>query len=263
MLALTRATARRIPRATTPCASTRSFAEVVRAPSVSSSSPPSVYKPRKLFRILKERVPVREDHGLYGFFRKKEGAEELIGESKYEVVEDSLSKQKQTGESWKASELRLKSFKDLHTLWYILLRERNLLATQKEEARRLGVSDPSSQVSTNRVYHTRKSMARIKAVLNERRLAYEGAIKIVEEERDEKIDQEVQRSMEGAWQRKTEQAKRRRVYMARRLEMRLAKQAKRDSEKASLSATAPGESKPASPKPAPGPRRVGGLIVEG
>ena len=44
-----------------------------------------------------------------------------------------------SGRSWKSYELRRKSFKDLHTLWYIVLRERNLLATQAAEGRRQGI----------------------------------------------------------------------------------------------------------------------------
>jgi hypothetical protein len=57
------------------------------------------------------------------------------------------------GRGWRAEELRLKSFKDLHTLWYILLRERNLLASQKEEVRRMGVENEQFQVNSTRVYH--------------------------------------------------------------------------------------------------------------
>ena len=35
-----------------------------------------------------------------------------------------------------AAELRRKGFRDLHTLWYVLLRERNLISTQMESYRR-------------------------------------------------------------------------------------------------------------------------------
>ncbi|KAJ9100901.1 hypothetical protein QFC20_005317 [Naganishia adeliensis] len=75
-----------------------------------------------------------------------------------------------SGRSWTAKELRQKSFTDLHTLWYILLRERNVLATQREERRRLGIS-MDRELLTKRAFRCRKSMARIKYVLNERRLA--------------------------------------------------------------------------------------------
>ncbi|KAG6854662.1 hypothetical protein C0991_003310 [Blastosporella zonata] len=270
MFAAARSVATRIPRAATSHVHIRTFAEVAQAPSRPRRRPP------KLANLLQE-TPLVENHGLYGFFRKKDNADELTGEAKYEVVEDNASRQKQTGRSWKASELRLKSFKDLHTLWYILLRERNLLATQKEEARRMGVQDTYSQVSTHRVYHTRKSMARIKAVLNERRLAYDGALKLVTEERDEKVDQELKSTLDKAWQRK------RQAYLARRRELALAKQSakamavnedvkeegvkeesvKKEDVKASPSAT-DNATQPDAPVPTPKPaaRRVGGLLVD-
>ena len=100
------------------------------------------------------------------------------------------------GRSWTTPELRLKSFRDLHILWYVLLRERNVLATQREEKRRLGLQ-LDGELLTKRgfrvslmilstmlvetalltfipcslYYQCRKTMARIKYVLNERRLA--------------------------------------------------------------------------------------------
>ncbi|KAF5382730.1 hypothetical protein D9615_002850 [Tricholomella constricta] len=226
MLSIARAVANRVSWAA-PRLTTRSFAEVVAVPSVAASTPPapSERQSRKPTSPLKERIPVKEDHGLYAFFRKKDD-DSLVGDAKYEVTESPESMQKQTGEShgcrsWKASELRLKSFRDLHMLWYILLRERNLLATQKEEVRRMGVTNTEMQVSARRVYHCRKSMARIKAVINERRLAYEGAVEIVEAQQEEEFNKEVGNYMKGACQEERKYLQRRREYKARKLQKKL------------------------------------------
>ncbi|KAJ2776984.1 54S ribosomal protein L4 mitochondrial, partial [Coemansia linderi] len=82
----------------------------------------------------------------------------------------------QTGRAWTASELRQKSWEDLQKLWYVVLKERNVLASQAEETRRLSI--PSKYFSNkSRVVKCKKSMARIKTVLNERRLAWEEAQK--------------------------------------------------------------------------------------
>ncbi|ORZ14997.1 mitochondrial 39-S ribosomal protein L47 (MRP-L47)-domain-containing protein [Lobosporangium transversale] len=103
---------------------------------------------------------------------KPRGVEEFFEGGKSLPTEKSW-----TGRAWRASELRLKSFDDLHKLWYVLLKERNLLATQKEEARRFHIS---KQFFSNkgRQEKCKKSMARIKFVLNERRLAWVEAKKL-------------------------------------------------------------------------------------
>ncbi|XP_022135437.1 39S ribosomal protein L47, mitochondrial [Momordica charantia] len=68
------------------------------------------------------------------------------------------------GRSWKASELRLKSWDDLNKLWYVLLKEKNMLMTQRQmlHAQNLRFLNPE------RIPKVRKSMCRIKQVLTER-----------------------------------------------------------------------------------------------
>ncbi|TFK52580.1 MRP-L47-domain-containing protein [Heliocybe sulcata] len=143
------------------------------------------------------RVQVDPNHGLYAFFRKKvDPADQSVS---YDTLEADNVSGDPSGRSWSAAELRRKSFRDLHTLWYVLLRERNLLATQKEEARRLGAAQAVNVAYPAKLIAVRKSMARIKYVLNERRLAYVSAVDIqartaeeffAKQERDEAAEKE-------------------------------------------------------------------------
>lgn len=148
---------------------TRGLAEAVPVKSISPA--PVAKRSKPATRILEQgRVPVKEDHGLWAFFRKKKG-QDLVGEARYETIEHpNMVEQARTGSytrhpifltsmliicigrAWRPTELRLKGFEDLHTLWYLALRERNLLATQKEEARRMGINDHGLQVSAERVH---------------------------------------------------------------------------------------------------------------
>ncbi|KAG9441673.1 hypothetical protein H6P81_017527 [Aristolochia fimbriata] len=71
------------------------------------------------------------------------------------------------GRSWKASELRLKSWDDLHKLWYVLLKEKNMLMTQRQMLHAQNLRFPNPE----RVPKVRKSMCRLKHVLTERAIA--------------------------------------------------------------------------------------------
>ncbi|CAE6503305.1 unnamed protein product [Rhizoctonia solani] len=122
------------------------------------------------------KIEVNEKHGLYGFFRAVR--DEVSGVVDYETIVPRHRTNDYSGRAWLASELRRKSFKDLHTLWYVLARERNLLATQAAEARRIGIDIALFTNGQKRDLRCRKSMARIKQVLNERRLAYDDAVKL-------------------------------------------------------------------------------------
>lgn len=68
------------------------------------------------------------------------------------------------GRGWKASELRLKSWDDLQKLWYVLLKEKNMLMTQRQMLHAQNLRFPNPE----RMSKVRKSMCRIKHVLTER-----------------------------------------------------------------------------------------------
>lgn len=105
---------------------------------------------------------------------------------------------RRTGRAWRTSELRLKSFNDLHSLWYILIKERNVLLTEKAWCKTNGRywTNGSSNMTKVRV-----SMARVKTVLGERgRAARKRQLEInaAMARADSKNDQEVTRSADGS-----------------------------------------------------------------
>ncbi|GAB4845584.1 hypothetical protein Ancab_038986 [Ancistrocladus abbreviatus] len=69
-----------------------------------------------------------------------------------------------SGRSWKACELRLKSWDDLQKLWYVLLKEKNMLMTQRQMLHAQNLRFPNPE----RVSKVKKSMCRIKHVFTER-----------------------------------------------------------------------------------------------
>jgi len=71
-----------------------------------------------------------------------------------------------SGRSWTVVDLRRKDFDDLHKLWYVLYKERNLLLSLKAKYRRSG--RPIAQLEDNRYIKVKRSMAAIKHVLGER-----------------------------------------------------------------------------------------------
>ena len=71
------------------------------------------------------------------------------------------------GNSWSAAQLRLKSWDDLHKLWFVLLKEKLMLKSEFLRYKALGEKVPER----GRYRNVKKSMCRIKFVLTERALA--------------------------------------------------------------------------------------------
>lgn len=73
-----------------------------------------------------------------------------------------------SGREWRVEELRIKSNEDLHKLWYVLLKERNMLLTMKEEAKDQNELFPSPE----RMDRVEQSMINLETVVRERNKAY-------------------------------------------------------------------------------------------
>ncbi|XP_071344022.1 large ribosomal subunit protein uL29m [Trachinotus anak] len=72
-----------------------------------------------------------------------------------------------SGAPWTAKQLRTKSNEELHKLWYVLLKEKNMLLTLEQEAKRQRVQMPSPE----RIRKIGRSMMRLETVVNERETA--------------------------------------------------------------------------------------------
>ncbi|XP_054646494.1 39S ribosomal protein L47, mitochondrial isoform X2 [Dunckerocampus dactyliophorus] len=69
-----------------------------------------------------------------------------------------------SGAPWTAKQLRAKSSEDLHKLWYVLLKEKNMLLTLQQESRRQRLQMPSPE----RIRKVERSMIRLETVVKER-----------------------------------------------------------------------------------------------
>jgi len=91
--------------------------------------------------------------------------------SPLDAFRDTVSKEKRqterVGRSWSAKELRRKSYDDLHKLWLVLYKEKNMLLTEANLARRHGYM----MIQPDRRKKVRKSMGAIRHVLGERKRA--------------------------------------------------------------------------------------------
>ncbi|CAL1593588.1 unnamed protein product [Knipowitschia caucasica] len=72
-----------------------------------------------------------------------------------------------SGAPWTAKQLRTKSNEDLHKLWYVLLKEKNMLLTLEQEARRQRLPMPSPE----RIRKVERSMIRLETIVSERETA--------------------------------------------------------------------------------------------
>ncbi|CAN8102192.1 unnamed protein product [Discula destructiva] len=119
-----------------------------------------------------EQFPsVRTDpnHGLWGFFP---GLDKPL---------NTPAEDKAHGRAWTVEELRRKGWEDLHSLWWVCIKERNRIATGNVE-RKKGKYGYGAAESRVREMEVRKTQNAIKHALTERFYAWEDAVKLAKED---------------------------------------------------------------------------------
>ncbi|KAF4315509.1 hypothetical protein JM18_009722 [Phytophthora kernoviae] len=124
---------------------------------------------RRLFGGLRVAAGQTTRRGLEEFFPTQTLAREGAKPNSLTQVPANVgTKQVVVGGDWKAWMLREKSTEDLHKLWFVLLKERNVLMTELQQCRAKNMTMPNASRRTK----VKKSMARIKLVLHERSQIY-------------------------------------------------------------------------------------------
>lgn len=80
------------------------------------------------------------------------------------------------GRPWKIQELRRKSFEDLHTIWYVCVKERNILERESRIYKTYLRESDNSNVFERQSAQVRETMWKIRHVLAERQTAWENSI---------------------------------------------------------------------------------------
>lgn len=104
-------------------------------------------------------------------FRLSRSFVQLLGSEVVPALFTEASEDKAitVGKSWHPSLLRLKSNEDLHKLWYVLLREKNIILSDKQLAKqhRMGFD------AKYKIIKVKQSMARLLTIVREREIEKE------------------------------------------------------------------------------------------
>ncbi|KAG6067879.1 hypothetical protein E4U32_002614 [Claviceps aff. humidiphila group G2b] len=123
----------------------------------------------------KPKIPVDETHGLWGFFPEP---------GKLLWTPDETSRH---GRAWTVEELRRKSWEDLHSLWWVCCKQRNLLATSWMQLSKAQLGFGETEFE-KRDHEVQTTMRAIKHALTERYYTWQDAVEVAKS--DPEIDLE-------------------------------------------------------------------------